>query len=460
MSDVNTQLQTIDALGALPAVFQNSPVDVTKFTGGIAQSFPILTIKGKSWSIRYRGVTTTITAPNPAAGNVLMPVQFLDVVIVDAAASISKVFYLHGYKEGERAPPDCWSANGVVPDPASSSKQSNTCRGCQHNVFGSKVGDAGQKGKACPDNKRLAIVPAHDLRNEAWGGPMMLRLPPASFSNYSQFVAMLAAKQYPPFAVVCRLMFDPNEAFPRIVFTPIRVVTPEEAATILEIQKNPQLEQMLSDPAIGAFADAEAEAGTGAAPGGLAPPPVQTPVHTPAPPPVTQPSNPPAAVTPPPTAGWGAPPPQQAQPNPVSPPVQASPPAAVWGAPPPTAAPATTGVVVAQGPAGGGMDPGPIPGFLQRAPAASPVVPDPGTPPTAPVKTAEQLKIEELERQLAEAKTPKTRKPRSQPVSPASTAPVTPEGNGAPPPQEQPETAAQASIGNDIADRIAGLIKA
>jgi hypothetical protein len=444
------------------AVFKDSTVDVSRFGAGIQASFAILTIKGKTWGIRHRGVTQQLTAPNPMAGNALMPVQFLDVVIVDAAESISKVYYIHGYVEGQRTPPDCWSANGVVPDPAAPHRQSATCRGCPHNVFGSKLGDTGQKGKACPDNKRLAVVPLSDIKNDAFGGPVMLRLPPGSFQTYAEFVGKMASRHYPPFAVACRLTFSPNDAYPKIVFTPLRPLNDVEAGLVLEIQKHPTLDRMLTDPAVGAFADPEADDSTG-----LAPPPA-APVSN------VVPLVQPAAPTPPPVA-------------PVA----------------PTAQPVQTGFGVAA-PVGGAAAQPAAPGIapatswattpaptapVQQAPPApqQPIQPVQQAQPQPEVLTPEQMKIRELEAQLAAAQSNKGRgRPRSKPVgppangaateppvaqttgfgTPAPTAPVataqpqaqaqvTPPSNGT---GGAPETPAQESVGNAIANRIAGLV--
>lgn len=444
MSDMNNQLAVLDSMANdLPDVFRGSVVDVNKFTSGIQASFPILTIKGKTWGIRYRGTTTNITAPNPMAGGAHMPVQFLDVVIIDAAESVSKVYYASGYKEGERAPPDCWSVNGLTPDPASAHPQSPTCRGCRHNVFGSKIGDAGQKGKACPDNKRLAIVPAHDLRNEAWGGPMMLRLPPASFSNYTTFCGLMGARQIPPYAVVCRLTFDQNQAFPRIVFTPVRVVTREEAATIIELQKNPQLKHMLTDPAVGVLADVDEEVGQ--------PVPATNQGFPPPPPPQPQAPQPTAPVGYP--AGNAAPVAQ-----PVAPPVQ---PQGAWGAPPPPM-PAQAAPVASWGapPAAVAPTPPPVPQAPQQAPQPQQdtlEIPAGLDRRQTAALTPEQLKIQELERQLAEAQQAKARKPRSKPVAPPVEA--THAGNGAAPPAEEPANQAGADLSASLASRIAGLVK-
>lgn len=119
-----------------------------------------------------------------------------------------------------------------------------------------------------------------------------------------------------------------------------------------------------------------------------------------------------------------------------------------------------------------------MPGFLQRqAPAQQQTEPQqqPLPPPVGEVLTPEQMRIRELEAQLAAAKAPKASRKRTQPVGPpangagatpvvATAQPVTPPGNGAAPPaqaQAQPQPAQQpgeGTVGNAIADRIASLV--
>jgi len=83
-----------------------------------------------------------------------------------------------------------------------------------------------------------------------------------------------------------------------------------------------------------------------------------------------------------------------------------------------------------------------------------------------PVLTPEQMRIKELEAQLAAATATKPRKPRPKPVGPpvtnggapaqAQAQPVTPQSNGAAAVQE-PQPAGEATVGNAIADRIAAI---
>jgi hypothetical protein len=318
-------------------------------------------------------------------------------------------------------------------------------------VFGSKIDEAGQRrGKECPDNKRLAIVPLSDIKNELYGGPVMLRLPPGSFAPYAEFVAKMASRHYPPFAVACRLTFMPNEAFPKVVFTPLRPLNDQEALQVLEVQKSPQLERMLSDPAIGAFADAEADEVVQA----VAPPPTQQgQTAQPATPPASQQpvqQAPPVQAAPAGATGFGVAVAPSGAPAPVQ---QAAPaPGASWAATP--AAPI-------QAPAAASQPDLTIPPHLRRTEvAASPPLP---APVGGEVLTPEQMEIRELKAALAAATGPKPgRKSRTKPVGPAVAVnpavnpaqQVTQPGNGAAQPAETP---AAASVGNAIADRIAAL---
>ena len=113
-------------------------------------------------------------------------------MIISASPAISKIFYEAGYQEGDAEAPDCFSTNGVSPDPASPKKQAELCASCPQNRFGSRANlVTGAKGKACQDSKRLAVVPADDMHNETFGGPMLLRIPPASLQGMGTYNAHL-----------------------------------------------------------------------------------------------------------------------------------------------------------------------------------------------------------------------------------------------------------------------------
>lgn len=207
---------------------------------GVQHAFAVMSYKGKSWRLKYRGEDTLIRGPDNR------PVQSLDVVIVGASSAISKIYYERQYVEGNEDGPDCYSLDGITPDAAAPRKQNGLCATCPHNQWGSRVTDAGKRAKNCQDNRRMAIVPLTDIANEACGGPMLLRLPPTSlinFANYAEFLERKGVGEI--WWVATRLSFDPELAYPRIVFEAISYVDENQDALISEVRRSPQLERIL-----------------------------------------------------------------------------------------------------------------------------------------------------------------------------------------------------------------------
>ncbi len=235
-------------LGAAPAVFNQSKVNADDLGAGIGSSFSILTLRGKVWRTKYRG-EEHVHMMEPSAPGMPPPGPrpSVEVVIVKASPVIAKIFYAEGYSEGDKEAPDCWSVNGQTPDPASPAKQCQTCAACPQNIWGSRMTAAGKPGKACQDSKRLAVVPAGDLRNEMFGGPMLLRVPAASLQDMGAYSSLLQQHGHSYFSVVTSLSFDHTVAYPKLVFTPLRAVNDAEARTILELQDSPVTHRVLSE---------------------------------------------------------------------------------------------------------------------------------------------------------------------------------------------------------------------
>jgi hypothetical protein len=223
----------------LPAAFQGVGGS-DELSAGVTGGFGIVTFKGKVWRTKFRGEERVMTLEDGRT-----PRFEIEVVIVKAAPVISKIFYESGFVDGSSSPPDCWSVNGITPDPAASKKQSNTCAGCKQNAWGSKITEAGKQAKACADSKRLAIAPAPDIRNEAFGGPMMLRVPAASLQDMAQFGKEMESRGFPYYAFVTGISFDVNEAYPKFVFRPVRPLSEEEARLVIEQRNNPITQRIL-----------------------------------------------------------------------------------------------------------------------------------------------------------------------------------------------------------------------
>ena len=388
--------QMIASLGPQSAVAGTSQVDPRALSAGIKPSFASLTFKGKVWGIRHRGTTAQLLTRDPTTQQVIS-IPTVDVIIVKAAAAISKTYYIGKFKEGEAySRPDCWSTNGQVPDAAAPNKQAITCRGCQWDAFGSRTMDDGRKGKACSDNKRLAVVPAGDIKNEAYGGPMLLRLPPSAFTALSELEMQLHAQGYHYYAVVMRCSFDHTVAFPKVMFTPVRVLNDHEMQEVIGLQSNELVDRILNEELFEVSADPQQPGPEQL--GNVVPlrqpeqpvqpaqPIVQEPV-------VQQPVQQPTAFTP------STPPPLQPT-------------------PPHFEAPPADGRVIIQPSA---FSTGAV-GIQQ------PVTPSVSVPPrgeqvtqgngAAQPETADQ-RIARLEAELAAAKAKPGRKPRSKPVTPA-----------------------------------------
>jgi hypothetical protein len=200
--------------------------------------FPVMSIKGKVFAIVRDGERKIV--PNPKDPD--SPATFIDVVLVKANKNASKTFYMKGYddKTGEAAKPDCFSRDGVAPDSQSSSPQSKTCVTCKHNVWGSKVGDNGNKGKACQDNVRLAIAQPTALTE-----PLMLRVPPASIRNLGEYGKLLKGRGVQYQMVLTRIGFVPEEATPKLTFKPIGFLPENVYNKVQEIAKGDVVQAIL-----------------------------------------------------------------------------------------------------------------------------------------------------------------------------------------------------------------------
>lgn len=175
-------------------------------TGGLSsgQSFPRISIKASRFRI-VEGDTETV-----------LDSTTLDVVIVGANPRLSKTWYAKQWDaNAEPSAPDCFSLDGIGPDPESTDPQNDMCASCPQNAWGSKVTPTGQQVKACSDNKRLAVVAADDP-----SGPVyLLSVTPAALKGLNQYQKELSVRGIPPEIVKTRVSFDTDASFPKLKFT-------------------------------------------------------------------------------------------------------------------------------------------------------------------------------------------------------------------------------------------------
>jgi len=220
----------------LPAFLQTAEAlqDAAKFndqaSGGIkAGGFPRISTKGGKFFI------VDASAPEPRrliTDSNNLPINFLDVIILGAAAGVSKLFYAGKYVEGSDAEPDCSSDSGALPDPHIQRPVHVNCAQCPNNQWGSKISETGSEIKACGDSKRIVVIPAMDLAFKA----LAFSIPASALKEWGAFVRTLnrAGNPIPVYGVVTRITFDPKVSYPKPLFTFQRLVSAEEYAVINE----------------------------------------------------------------------------------------------------------------------------------------------------------------------------------------------------------------------------------
>jgi len=228
MSGVNA-LAILDQ-GKPPSIFhgRQSPLNAAA-QANIALGFAVVTYRGKIWRLVYQGDEDIVRDPARPE----QPAASIEIVIIGASEAISKQFYAKPYTEGSDQAPDCYSLDGVKPEAQAPQKQNALCATCPQNQWGSRITDDGRRAKRCADAKRLAIVPALDLENETYGGPMLLRVPPTSLGNLSLYAGNLARRGAPLEALVTRVGFNYELAYPQLTFNPVRWLTDEEARLVV-----------------------------------------------------------------------------------------------------------------------------------------------------------------------------------------------------------------------------------
>lgn len=234
--------------GALPAIFgAYDPSD--DLGAAISVGFAVIGYRGKTWSIKYNGEEEPLLRDDGSGD----PLSSIDLVLLKAPNHLSKVWYEQQWNDGSNAPPDCASSNSIVPDVGVPKPQNKICLTCRWNQFGSRPAVAGQaptKGKACGDNKRLAVVPLGSIKNEKYGGPMLLRTPAASLGDLGNFALQLKQVGWPYYAIGVRVSFDLTVSYPKFLFKALRPLTADEGKNVMDLRKELLIGKIIDgDPA-------------------------------------------------------------------------------------------------------------------------------------------------------------------------------------------------------------------
>jgi hypothetical protein len=224
----------------VPAYMKGLNLDAINadLTAHASSGFPVVSIKGKVFAIVRDGERQIL--PNPKDPD--SPATSIEVVILKANKSVSKVFYLKGYdkdaSEGQK--PDCYSNDGTVPAADSKAPQAKSCAGCKHAQWGSKITDSGGKGKACSDSVRVAVAPAGQLNDV-----MLLRVPPATIRALGEYGQSLQKHGVAYPLVVTKIGFDQEAESPKLTFKPLGMLDQAGFDQVQELQKSDLVQNIL-----------------------------------------------------------------------------------------------------------------------------------------------------------------------------------------------------------------------
>ena len=214
---------------------------------------PSLTIEGKIWGISIDGNKTKLLRRNSDGDE--EPVSTMRVVILDYAKRRGRAYYEGEYDPAKIGKPVCWSDDGIAPDKSVSEPQASKCESCPLAVKGSKVSAQGKAVTACSQHRMLAVVPSNKLDFT----PLRLKIAMTSdfdkqspdheaqgwfaFSNYTDFIKSKGVNHSA--ALVTKMKFDPNAAYPKILFSPDRWLEPNELAQVASVIKSEEVQKLL-----------------------------------------------------------------------------------------------------------------------------------------------------------------------------------------------------------------------
>ena len=174
--------------------------------------------------------------------------NYLDVIFLSAAPAVSRVYYKDAYKQGENAPPVCFSADGIVPHNDVKQKQSDKCATCPMNIKGSKVSD-GQKYKACGYFRRVVVMLAGDVEDKRVfkldvKGQGIFGDSSAAAKSLNDYIKALDTRGVDAGQVVTRIKFDLDASVPKLLFAPQRYIDSDELAVVQDLIVSDEVKNM------------------------------------------------------------------------------------------------------------------------------------------------------------------------------------------------------------------------
>ena len=156
----------------------------------------------------------------------------MNVVFIRMAHNASRMYYASSYKDGEKIIPTCWSTDSRTPDADVSNPPASSCDQCPYSVKNSVAGN----GSACRLSWRTAVTVPGDPSNDIY----QLVLPSTSCWQkedggkwgFRPYVQMLANNNIGASKIITKMQFDTKSPTPKLLFSPVGVLTPEQLAEV------------------------------------------------------------------------------------------------------------------------------------------------------------------------------------------------------------------------------------
>lgn len=162
----------------------------------------------------------------------------LDVIIVGSNPRTSKIYYSKQYDPtADNVRPDCFSNDGVKPDPIVAQPVNPDCASCPNNVLGSKILPSGAKSKLCADQRHLAVIPAADP-NKVYG----LTIPVSAMKGLRDYIKELSNAGVNPEEAITELGFDDQASYPKVTFSHKGYVPEKSLADVDRLINSPDVQ--------------------------------------------------------------------------------------------------------------------------------------------------------------------------------------------------------------------------
>ena len=286
--------------GALPAHIQQLNDELgSNITEGV--KVPSLSYEGKIWSVSKDGNKEKLMRRNEDGDD--EPLAVMRVVIAAYNPRRGRAFYEGSYDPGNVSAPVCWSDDGKEPDSsiAADKKKSLRCDTCPQSVKGSRVTDSGKETVACASHRMLAVLPVKP-DGQIIIDPLRMKIAITSdwdaqspeqeangwrsFQKYTEFLKSRGVGHTA--AVVTKMKFDPNVAYPKIFFSPERFLQQNEVDAIKATIQGEEVQKLLAGTYTPVGTDGVEKEQTGSTVDEIAPAPAVAPDPAPAPAPAAE----------------------------------------------------------------------------------------------------------------------------------------------------------------------------